>query len=119
MTIEEWEGLTPEEQRYEIAELCGYTNLGEGLLDSEPTFWGTMGGKQIELPDYLNDLNACHEFEEKADQDLYWPTLWEVINDAEFPLCENQGQFIDALTCVGKATAEQRCEAFCLTMESE
>ena len=66
--------MKPEEQRIKIAEACGLTEIGwmyETLMHA-----GT--GTFLEVPDYLNDLNAMHEAEiaglnwnEQASPDLF------------------------------------------------
>lgn len=47
--------LTQEEKNYKLAKACGVTQARAKVLgDFEP------------LPDYFNDLNACHDVWEKA-----------------------------------------------------
>ena len=84
--------MTPEKQRSEIAKLCDWKpDLICTDLDGNP--WPS------DPPDYLNDLNACHEFEKTlGDIDnwlLYDKALAEITEGFTF-----------------HATAAQRCEAF-------
>lgn len=68
--------MSPELQRIAIAEVCGWKDLGK---DAErvrwwlPAPWGNvfeslsyeeiLKKRTVYLPDYLNDLNACHDME--------------------------------------------------------
>lgn len=122
MTSEEYDKLTDTEKRIKVAELDDWERGPK-----EPITFGCFGKvipmscwhqKTLESnwqdnpPDYLNDLNACHEFEntmidiaqldeyEYAQLDEYEYALKDVCNDND----------------VWHATAEQRCKAFVLTM---
>ena len=61
--------MTKEEQRFTIAEACGYAPAAKGALGCsrwvDPEHEESDIGDGIvylnELPDYLNDLNAMHE----------------------------------------------------------
>ena len=109
MNTDEYDELSAAEKRIKVAELCGYNflippeNCGLGQWnDSE---WNAVD----ELPDYLSDLNACHEFEKQVPE-------------------SKELEYTDALSCLvshksgydnlWRATAEQRCKAFVLTMEA-
>ena len=122
MTREKWKQMTAEEQRIKIAELCGWSNVhktGE-QFDSEPLMDKGIGlvgfrnltvtkERQLEVvPDYLNDLNACHEFE-KTLVDEHEGTKWTYKQRLKTMLGASWGF----------ATAEQRCEALVLTMTGE
>jgi hypothetical protein len=49
--------MTDEQMRIAIAEACGFTCIS-------PVCWrGHLYGFERKVPDYLNDLNACAEFE--------------------------------------------------------
>jgi len=114
MNSEEYDKLSDEEKRIKIAELCGY-KAQEGRVDGLGRPFLRLGetGRYLhisEIPDYLNDLNACHEFEELIVGDVekelrYLGHLNEATRDNKL------GMF--------RATAEQRCKAFVLTMEAE
>lgn len=65
--------MKPDEQRIAIAGACGWKEIHRrnrsGKRDNQGVeIWGTttcVGGvtEYQRLPDYLNDLNACHKFE--------------------------------------------------------
>lgn len=102
MTREELARLTPEEKRVKIAEVCGWklhmdTPFQRWLRP--PDYVMSCGV----LPDYLNDLNAIHEAEEK----LTWEQKF-VMHDH---LCLKLVP-IDEMTW--RATAAQRADAFLL-----
>lgn len=70
--------MTPELQRIAIAEACGWEKkryLIESVTIDNCEQWMTSWFKDgVEffpnhLPDYLNDLNACHEMEKSIRQD--------------------------------------------------
>jgi len=122
MNREQYAKLTDEEKRIKIAELCDWTNIivlkpnvYRGIvikgrppyLKDRPELHG-----EDTIPDYLNDLNACHEFETYA----------------ELGMSEHSGKAAEYSALLRhiaveggrhlfSATAEQRCEAFVLTME--
>lgn len=114
-----------EKQRIAIAEACGWglvdpfmdnlTAEPGGLINPEgkyvKRFW-REGVKMYfvdilsELPDYLNDLNDCHEMEKTlhdATEMKYQEQLFDICYG--FPG-----------TNVWQATARQRCEAFLKTI---
>ena len=118
MTREQWAEMTEEEQRIKVAELCGWKlwDHPDAMKDkvgwSMPENWclspDGMQRLYCDMPDYLNDLNACHTFKDvmSDDQKLSY-IIWidTVITDHYF------GDVF--------ATAAQRAEAFVLTMEPE
>jgi hypothetical protein len=66
--------MTPDQQRTAIAKICGWTDIRrQRLYAGDQDLWGTklIGGEKHRnrLPDYLNDLNACHEMEKVLTQD--------------------------------------------------
>lgn len=91
--------MTPEKQRITIAEACGwqYVNFNYILQG----VWQNVGS----FPDYLNDLNACHEMEkllvDAFERRKYYQTLDEITGDQWATIV---------------ATAAQRCEAFLKTV---
>jgi hypothetical protein len=93
--------MTPEAQRIAIAEACGWTDTQ--IID------GKYG--QTDVPDYLNDLNACHEMEKaltSGQRVIYADNLciiWTGRDDRAVPIWF----WI-------KATASQRAEAFLRTI---
>jgi hypothetical protein len=105
--------MNKERQRIAIAEACGW-KLVEDNPDYEP-YWEDPKGNMIakvgsknRLPDYLNDLNAMHEAEEKLPlkkQMLYQGMIGKVT-----------GNKCPALFGQIHATAAQRAEAFLRTI---
>jgi hypothetical protein len=68
------------------------------------------------IPDYCNDLNACHEFEklltiDQCDQFDYFLFLENNKPEHAWPEAASLYEF--------HATAEQRCRAFVATMEGK
>lgn len=65
------------------------------------------------LPDYLNDLNACHEMEKaltEATEDAYWfKHLPDVVG-------ANTGWLHQDIPKIAHATSAQRCKALLLTL---
>jgi hypothetical protein len=118
------------ELRVKVAELCGWKRYGPPFGDEyRPQCWTrqpfdpnldllwTEGNipndHTYNLPDYPNDLDACHEMEKllhESQFDDYCTKLWHITNTGTG---EVVGQF--ELIC---ATAEQRCRAFVATMEA-
>ena len=107
--------MSPEAQRIAIAEACGFINarmwsescIASMGINAESEYWGSLG-----VPDYLNDLNACHEFEKILPNSLtqkYWWSLCDVTGLDQYEACR------DPLLTVS-ATAAQRCEAFLRTI---
>jgi len=113
MTREQWQKMSEEEKRVKVAELCGWkksilSNFAYQLIPP-------MGdGSQVMCcPDYLHDLNAMHEAE-------------KVIGGNHNPKWADYCAFLDEVVDFGgvggskiAATAEQRAEAFALTMEGK
>lgn len=108
--------MIPEEQRIAIAELCGWKQIDvfsmEGIPPprmGEPVF--------LPLPDYFNDLNACHEMErqlrktDKIAYIIYENTLNRLI------AMHNSKSEIDDDDCFSAfdAPSVMRCEAFLRT----
>ena len=107
--------MSPEKQRIAIAEVCGIQDpiwVADGLLRNK--FSGWVGpddntGRQVNVPDYLNDLNAMHEAEKVLTPDQqarYAMTLHEMHG---IPLAT----FWHRVIC---STAAQRAEAFLRTV---
>jgi hypothetical protein len=114
--------MTDNDLRIKVAKLRGWTRIGPGH--------DCVNGRQVDvlvgytpkddpddrvtvIPDYPNDLNACHGFEktltDPARRFLYEVTLHE--------LNMKHGLNISVWETV-HATARQRCEAFVETMEA-
>jgi hypothetical protein len=107
--------MKPEEQRIAIAEACGWKQHPQEpcvMLHKEHS-WRLI----LDLPDYLNDLNAMHEAEETLRKNQfhfvdYYGTLFMVVSCLE-TYEGNIGYFEFELVT---ATASQRAEAFLKTI---
>ena len=110
--------MTAEAQRIEIAEACGWTNVREtsfGLLGCHPKAdLSALSDEYLcarTVPDYPNDLNACHEFEKiLSTTPIYMQK--HAFNNYAAMLCEMCKHEYNAIA----ATAPQRCEAFLKTI---
>lgn len=117
MNREAWAKLSALERRIRIAKLCGWRSTQwEG--EEEP-LWELPGNSFTrlrttkELPDYLNDLNAIHMAVMAMPKQLRMKhDVWLML------ICSHEDGTWD-LFDVHNATAEQRAEAFILTMEPE
>ena len=98
--------MTLEKQRIAIATACGWTEISSRCMWGLPPFAIDCGTEDClkHLPDYLNDLNACHEME-KALTDIQRGYYWDHLKDMT-----DEG--FDQL----HATAPQRAEAFLRTL---
>lgn len=83
--------MSPEKQRVAIARACGWTDTQ--IID------GKYG--QTDVPDYLGDLNACHEMENELSDEQFDEYYVRVTSRFARPF---------------HATAAQRCEAFLRTL---
>lgn len=128
MTKDELAALTPEQKRIKIAEILGWKDIKQGRLMNE--FYGRMNGWDYKaiVPDYLNDLNACHEMEKvviksskpwssgPTEPDWYLDNLRKVtggkLMNHEGLTTLSHGSFL----LIVHATAAQRCDAFLLVL---
>lgn len=112
--------MSPDQQRIAIAEACGWTDLHIGtwtrwlnaLMGIAP---GDKNERHVRVPDYLNDLNAMHEAEEKIMSHIgYCRNLLEVVVPG------TKGVIVGLHAGYGMsilhATAAQRAEAFLRTI---
>ena len=106
--------MTEEQQRIAIAEACGWVADGP-----DKTFFRQegVGLPTMSLPDYLHDLNACHEMEKtlrgKTVDEQYLPCVYEdLLSDIVAGGPENLRSTWMSVT----ATASQRAEAFLRTI---
>ena len=100
--------MNKEKQRIVIAEFCGYRPIKKDV-------WGYKGSKiytVLNLPDYLNDLNAIHEAEELLDEHQ-WNQMFEQLIHIRWRDKASKGQ---KQLSPSRATAEQRSEAFLKTI---
>jgi hypothetical protein len=122
MTHKEWKELTPHQKRIKVAELDGYSSISDPTDEWVASYEDNIGDLPFNamvgrrnhtwldlVPDYLNDLNAIQEAIENLDGptgNLFIAALIEVT-----------GAVDGYARCLINATAEQRAEAFVLTME--
>lgn len=111
--------MTDEQMRIAIAESVGYKELfmdnGKSMV---PQRWESPYDEFCyvaeKLPDYLNDLNACAEFEKTLTDDELWEyskLLMDYRQAANgFPMA-----WRSEVLKLQKATARQRCIAFLKT----
>ena len=101
--------MSPEKQRIAIATACGWTDCHFPLASNvslpftERVLCGIPPHSTIHkpLPDYHNDLNACHEMEKVL--------TYEQFDDYYIELAKRMVRPFHA-------TAPQRCEAFLRTL---
>lgn len=111
--------MSPEAQRIAIAKACGWVYVGSDsttpwylspkdapLALADPRPWREIDSRRRHLPDYLTDLNACHEME----QTLYGKPQWRSYVQTLYGIVNNGG---DGMI---HATTAQRCEAFLRTL---
>ena len=118
MTDKEYDKLTDEEQWVKVAECAGWKSPSlciENNADGNSGEW--IDGYYGTPPDYLNDLNACYEFEEdlpmisEDGKSLfdYTRTLSRLVRKPRtIPMVIHDWELLHA-------TARQRCKAFVLT----
>lgn len=109
--------LTQEEKRILIAEACGWkmfttcdVGLGSTLIADIWPGQEVMGPREV--PDYFNDLNACHEMEQVGfEGQLHrpWDSKWDRFKYEE--LLKTRGPNVPVF-----APAFQRAECFGLLM---
>ncbi len=106
--------MSPEQQRIAIAEACGWKNFNSASHEGSIQYGQPPNAphNSWELPDYLNDLNACHEIEKMltAAQRITYAEqlciLWTGRDDRAVPIW----------FWLTEATANQRAEAFLRTL---
>jgi hypothetical protein len=104
--------MKPEEQRIAIAEACGWTqcqwngayNTLKGVPPIRPSLFQ-------DIPDYLNDLNAIREAENKLSKDHRKQLVYVLLRVVIADLDKNTPE-IDKFRVLYFATAAQRAEAF-------
>lgn len=109
--------MTPERIRIKIAEACGWkrshTRVGEAQRIQKEWYY------ICDLPDYPNDLNACHSFEKVIEQkgltQSYMAGLAHLLGYSVHHSEQWNEIWASLWGCV-HATAAQRCEAFLKTL---
>lgn len=109
--------MSPEKQRIAIAEVCGWKpyRYEDGGIRWYIGIHHENSVSLENLPDYLNDLNACHEMEESLSESQrhdYASKLARYFKEL-YPL----GYYFITDFDMIHATAPQRCEAFLKTIE--
>lgn len=109
--------MTLEEQRIALAEWAGWgysPDANSSIKHEAIMAWYRPGNSpwQLEqLPDYLNDLNAVHELEEKlSDEQTSIYSSYLLQNKSDRP---GRGAIFWGMA---HATAAQRCEALLKTL---
>lgn len=109
MNDKEYDKLTEDEQRIKVAELCGCTFIDDDPFRKRLTCNRWIDGakkRHVTVPDYLNDLNACHQFEmAMTDEQMERYDRWLEAIAGEYD-CRY-------------ATADQRSKAFVLAMTED
>ena len=116
--------MTPEAQRIAIAEACGYSDVSfdhmeQVDIDSRSiqmwTQWmGEKHGVRIQVPAYVNDLNAMHEAEKvlnHTDRYQFGKALCSLLK-----IDTDGGLDVVDIYYACHATAAQRAEAFLRTL---
>ena len=111
--------MTPDQQRIAIATACGWQNVTPVVVQNVK-YQGddrTVGISSDSgwIPDYLNDLNACHEMEKVLDYEqceAFSNTVADIVQAANR---EKDYAFPWAFARI-HATAAERCEAFLRVM---
>lgn len=113
--------MSDEQMRIAIADACGIAVYeepdGSGLWSCKGSYKTGISkehAQRVSLPDYLNDLNACAEFEATLTDDELWEyskLLMDYRQAANgFPLASRS-----EVLKLQKATVRQRCIAFLKT----
>ena len=107
--------MNPEKQLIAIAESCGWKNVDAGagrVWGFTTRHKGTPSESDVcvDVPDYLNDLNAMREAEK-----VLTPTEFEAYRWILWGLCK-QPQVTEWNRAYLSATAAQRAEAFLRTI---
>lgn len=115
--------MSPEKQRIAIAMACGWTDIRRQRLYLGDQVWGTKlkGGEKHRnrIPDYPNDLNACHEMEKVLSEEQKitfagWVNYIYLSTDIHY-LAVPKARRLEVFSLV-HATASQRAEAFLRTL---
>lgn len=98
--------MTPEAQRIAIAKSQRYEWSGSPRREqADVPLWGRIEDHyETVLPDYLHDLNVCHEMEKSLPENKLWAMTVELTT------------VVPSDKPIAHATAAQRCEAFLRTL---
>jgi hypothetical protein len=87
-----------------IAEACGWKYVNNETHAPDGSFWWS---KELEIPDYCNDLNAMHEAEKILNDESHADYACELVKTIR-----RNGEWFESVS----ATAAQRAEAFLRTI---
>lgn len=109
--------MTEQEINIKIAEACGWKpdNRGVGMLSPQ--------GSYEPIPDYCNDLNAMHEAESYASDNLWAAEQWmqyaaNVQDEHPTALINNDEDMMYEVADLIHASARFRALAFIKTIEA-
>lgn len=114
--------MTAEQQRIAIATAVGWT---KEQYTHRAGCWISPDGKTgcrstLALPDFLNDLNACAEFEKtlsRAECYAYQSHLIDIVREEKPTISECLDGKLWSERWTWHASAAQRCEAFLRTKD--
>lgn len=121
--------MTDEQLRERIANLLGIERVQfnrDAILlrmhNGKVSAWGYRtsdgpGAPSVDVPDYPNDLNACHEMEESSIIFKSWRDTERWLDALEIAVIGRKAESRPDLSFVFRATARQRCDAFVEVME--
>lgn len=104
--------MNSNEQRIAIAEACGCEI--DYWPDGSGRFSVVKNNTYIDLPDYLNDLNAMHEAEKVLTDEEYWD--YSVKLETLYATSGSPKNVIVDERKIISSTAAQRAEAFLRTL---
>jgi hypothetical protein len=109
--------MTPQQQRIAIAKVFGWKNFNSASDEGAMQYGQPPNAPQFigELPDYLGDLNACHEMEKVLtyeQAELFEDALCDIAKSANDVLKNS----LQSKSFIFHATARQRAEAFLRTL---
>ena len=96
--------MTNEKINIAIAEACGWKYVNNETHAPDGSFWWS---KELEIPDYCNDLNAMHEAEKILSDESHADYACELVKTIR-----RNGEWFESVS----ATAAQRAEAFLRTI---
>ena len=96
--------MTKEQINIAIAEACGWKYVNNETHAPDGSFWWS---KELEIPDYCNDLHAMHEAEKILSDESHADYACELVKTIR-----QNGEWFESVS----ATAAQRAEAFLRTI---
>ncbi len=115
--------MTPEEMRVAVAEACGWTDVGHGVgpnrnlwLGNKPIAGGLLCDQHV--PNYPEDLNACHEMEKVLKGHQVNDYTHRLIAVTQASGVADGVPWLNTYALY-HSTPAQRCEAFLRTVKPE